>query len=420
MASTRAARNNTHDDGGQQMKPLEGIRVLDLTMWAFCPAAAAILGAWGADVIHIENPASPDPMRLFSGGSLEAGKANWMFKHYNRGKRSIALNLASEEGRDVLYRLVADADVFLTSFLPKTRTKLGFDVDDLRAVNPNLVYAKGTGAGPRGPESHRGGYDGASWWSRGSLAHTAMAVTDTQWPPGMVGHGDGMSGLVFAGGIAAALLQRERTGRAPVVDSSLMGTAMWFNAPAITSSKFAPGQQFFQSKPARKDVHWTGNTYQTLDGRFLLLSLLGDHQHEWIDFCQHVERPDLLEDPRFSSASDRATNSADLVGIVDEVFAGRTYGEWGKVLITLRGVWAPVQTAEEMHEDPQAIANGLISDVDYPDGPMALVSPPVMFDSEADRATRAPDFGEHTDDVMTSAGYDPETIASLRAAGVIA
>ncbi|MGX7677471.1 CaiB/BaiF CoA transferase family protein [Jatrophihabitans sp. DSM 45814] len=402
------------------MKPLEGIRVLDLTMWAFCPAAAAILASWGADVIHIENPASPDPMRLFSGGSLEPGRANWMFKHYNRGKRAIALNLASDEGVAVLHRLVADTDVFITSFLPRTRQKLHFDVDDLRAINPNLLYAKGTGAGPLGPESHRGGYDGASWWSRGSLSHTAMAVTETNTPPGMIGHGDGMSGLVFAGGIAAGLLQRERTGVAPVVDSSLMGTAMWFNAPAIISSKFPPGEQFFQSKPARDQVHWTGNSYRTSDGRFLLLSLLGDHQNEWIDFCQHVERTDLLDDARFTTAQDRGAHSAELVAILDEVFTGKTYADWGQILLTLRGVWAPVQTAAEMHDDPQAIANRLISDVDYPDGPMALPSPPVMFDNAATTAERAPDFGEHTEEVLAAAGYGAEAIASLRAAGVIA
>jgi crotonobetainyl-CoA:carnitine CoA-transferase CaiB-like acyl-CoA transferase len=401
------------------VKPLDGIRVIDLTMWAFCPAAGAVLAGWGADVIHIENPASPDPMRVFAGGSAEPGRASWMFKHYNRGKRSLALNLATGEGRDVLHRLVADADVFLTSFLEPTRRKLGFDVDDLRAINPRLVYAKGTGAGPLGPEAHRGGYDGASWWSRGSLSATAMAVTDTTEPPGMVGHGDGLSGLVLAGGIAAGILQRERTGVAPVVDSSLLGTAMWFNAPAITSSGFPPAARLFQSKSDRSAMHWTSNTYRTKDGRFLLLCLLGDFQDEWIDFCQHMERTDLADDPRFATAADRAANSPELVAILDEVFAGRTYAEWGRILVTLRGVWAPVQEAREVRDDPQAVANGMITEVGYPDGPLSLVSPPVMFDQEAARATAAPDFGEHTDQVLTEAGFDAGAIADLRGRGVI-
>ena len=402
------------------MKPLQGIRVIDVTMWAFCPAAAAILASWGADVVHVENAASPDPMRVFAGGSVEPGHAHWLFKHYNRGKRSIAINLAAIEGQEVLHALVAEADVFVTSFLERTRKKLRFDVDDLRAVNPRLVYAKGSGAGPLGPEAHRGGYDGATWWNRGSLAATAMGVTGIEWPPGMVGHGDGMSGLVFAGGIAAALLGRERTGEPALVDSSLLGTAMWFNAPAITSSKFAPDQRLFQSRPPRTALHWASNTYQTADGRFVMLSMLGDHQHEWLDFCEHIGRGDLAADPRFATAADRAASSVELLGILDEVFGARTYAEWGRILVTLRGVWAPVQTAGEMHDDPQAVANGMVTDVDYAAGTLSLVSPPVMFDSEPDRATRAPEFGEHTDEVLASAGYPADAIAKLRESGVVA
>ena len=253
-----------------------------------------------------------------------------------------------------------------------------------------------------------------------SFGATAMSVTGIEWPPGMVGHGDGMSGLVFAGGIAAALLGRERTGEPSVVDSSLLGTAMWFNAPAITSSKFPPGQRMFQAAPSRSDLHWTSSTFQTADGRFVMLSMLGDHQNEWLDFCAHIDRPDLADDPRFATAADRAASSAVLVGILDEVFAARTYAEWGQILVTLRGVWAPVQTAAEMHDDPQAVANGMVTDVDYAGGTLSLVSPPVMFDAEPDRATRAPEFGEHTDEVLASAGYPAEAIAKLRDSGVVA
>jgi crotonobetainyl-CoA:carnitine CoA-transferase CaiB-like acyl-CoA transferase len=199
-----------------------------------------------------------------------------------------------------------------------------------------------------------------------------------------------------------------------------MGTALWFNGPAIISSKFPPEQQFFTSKPPREKIHWTGNTYQTQDGRFLCLTLLGDHQNEWIDFCEHVGRHDLISDPRFETAAARAENSAALVAILDEVFAGRTYEEWGKILVTLRGVWAPIQTPREMHDDPQVAANGLIADVEYPDGPLSLVTPPVMFDEVADKPERAPDFGEHTDDVLQAAGFDKATIEQFRATGVIA
>ncbi len=220
------------------MDVLKGIRVIDLTMWAFVPSAGGVLAHWGADVIKVEGPHSPDPMRLL-GGSLAPGDQSFYFKHYSRGKRAIALDLASEEGREALYRLVDTADVFLTSFLPETRRKLKIDVDDIRARKPDIVYARGTGQGPQGPEAERGGYDGATWWCRGSLAWSTMQVTGIEFPSGMIGHGDGMSGMTLAGGICAALLKRALTGETSVVDGSLLGTAIWFNGPALIQRQFS-------------------------------------------------------------------------------------------------------------------------------------------------------------------------------------
>src|SRR5712691_4047150 len=135
---------------GEKLDVLKGIKIIDLTMWAFVPSAGGVLAHWGADVIKIENPVAPDPMRLLL-GSAAPGDASAMFKHYNRGKRSVTLNLASDEGRAVLYKLCEDADVFLTSYLPATRKKLKVDVDDIRAVNPSIIYARGSGQGPQGP-----------------------------------------------------------------------------------------------------------------------------------------------------------------------------------------------------------------------------------------------------------------------------
>lgn len=402
------------------MDVLRGLKVIDLTVWAFCPSAGAVLASWGADVVHIENPGAPDPMRVFAGGSAEPGGAHWMFEHYNRGKRGVALNLADERGRDVLFRMVEEADVFLTSYLPATRRKLGIDIDEIRARNPRIIYAKGTGAGPLGPESERGGYDGASWWARGSLANTAMSVTDTDFPPGMVGHGDGMSGLVFAGGICAALLQRERTGEAPVVDSSLMGTAMWFNGPAIISSTFPVEQQMFNGKPPREAMPWSGSTYRTGDDRFLYLSLLGDPQKHWVDLCERIGRSELAADPRFATAADRAANNIPLIHLLDEVFAGRSLAEWRTALAEAIGVWAPVQTAREMHDDPQAVANRYVQDVKSGGRTLPLVSPPIMFDQNVGDIRRAPEYGEHTDEVLADLGLGQDEIDELRRSGAVA
>jgi len=401
------------------MNILEGVKVVDLTIWAFCPAAGSILASWGAEVIHIENPSSPDPMRVFDGGTAEPGEANWMFKHYNRGKKGIALDLSSDEGREVFLRLIEDADVFLTSYLPATRKKLGIDLDVIRERNPKIIIAKGTGQGPLGPQAERGGFDGASWWSRGSLAAAAMAVAGVEEPPGMIGHGDGMSGLVLAGGICAAMVKRERTGEPSVVDGSLMGTAMWFNAPAIISSTFG-GPGTFNSKPPRSARGWTTSTFRTSDDRFIYLSLLGDPQRDFVDLCQRLGCPQLIDDPRFTDAAARTANNADLIAELDTVFAGFTYEGVFEALADLRAVWAPVQTPREMHDDPQTVANNWVQNVSYSTGDIPLVVPPIMFDEDAGIITRAPDFAEHTTEVLTAINYDAEAIADMRARGVIA
>jgi crotonobetainyl-CoA:carnitine CoA-transferase CaiB-like acyl-CoA transferase len=426
---------------GSRMDILRGIKVVDVTMWAFVPSAGGVLAHWGADVVKVESPTSPDPMRMM-GGSLEPGGSSNLFKHYSRGKRSIALDLASDEGREILYKLVADADVFLTSFLPPTRKKLKIDVDDIRKVNPKIIYARGTGQGPKGPEAERGGYDGVTWWGRGTLSKSAMDVTGATWPVSMIGHGDGMSGMTLVSGILAALLRRERTGTSTIVDASLLGTAIWFNGLAIVASQngaggtpppagtvaSAPVDQGSTvpevvkatPPPGRENSLANMGPYQTKDGRFLILGFLGDSDVEWVDLCQHLERPDLATDPRFSTSASRMVNHKELMAILDEVFDGKTLAEWKKALLTARGVWAPVQSPAEVYDDPQTLANGFLRYVDYPGGGLKVPVPPILFDEEAGDPPPAPDFGAHTDEVLSALGISDDEVARLRAAGTVA
>jgi crotonobetainyl-CoA:carnitine CoA-transferase CaiB-like acyl-CoA transferase len=398
---------------------LDGIRVVDLTMWAFVPAAGCVLAHWGADVIKVENPKSPDPLRLL-GGTLEDGASSDLFKHYNRGKRAIGLNLMANEGREILYKLVDTADVFLTSYLPDTRRKLGIDLDDIRSRNPRIIYAKGSGQGPRGPESTRGGYDGATWWARGSLSYSAMQGSGSEWPPPMVGHGDGMSGLTLAGGICAGLLHRALTGISTVVDGSLLGAAMWFNGPQIMNSKHGLGP----ARAAGRVTHEaTGavqsNQYQTKDGRWLSLHLLNDPDDLFKDMVAHLGRAELATDPRFSTRSARQQNNTELVRILDGVFGERTLEEWKKILITTKGVWAPVQSAAEIHSDPQVVANRFIQEVSYQNGPVSLVVPPILFDEDPGVVAHAPNFCEHTNEVLSEIGFDSQALQKLRSDGAI-
>jgi crotonobetainyl-CoA:carnitine CoA-transferase CaiB-like acyl-CoA transferase len=407
------------------MEVLQGIRVIDVTAWAFVPSAAGVMAHWGADVIKVEGPTNPDPYRLLR-GSLEPGRADNSFKHYSRGKRSVAINLASAEGQEVLYKLCADADVFITSYLPATRRKLKIDVEDIRAVNSNIIYARGSGYGPNGPEAERPGYDAISWWSRSSLAQSAMDASGVTWPMGMVGHGDGMSGMAFAGGICAALVRRERTGVASVVDASLMGTAVWFNGPALIATQFNPIQREFgpvdRPRPAIQATPMgaaTMSMYQTKDYRFLYLMFLGNDDRDFADLCEHVGRPELVDDIRFRGAAQRVANTDALMSILEGIFASRTLEEWKRILVSARGAWSWVQTPEEVYEDPQTIANGFLRYVDYPGGGLKLPVPPILFDEEAGDPPPAPDFAVHTDEVLGEIGYSPDDIDCLRRAGTV-
>jgi crotonobetainyl-CoA:carnitine CoA-transferase CaiB-like acyl-CoA transferase len=409
------------------MDILKGIKVIDVTAWAFVPSAGGVMAHWGADVIKVESPGGPDPMRTL-GGTLEPGGASVQFKHYSRGKRSIAIDLAQEEGRQLLYRLVEDADVFLTSYLAPTRRKLGIDVDDIRRINPKIIYARGSGHGPKGPDADRPGYDGLSWWYRGSLGQSSMDLHNLEWPAYMVGHGDGMSGMAFAGGICAALLHRALTGEAKLVDSSLMGTAVWFNGPAIIGAQFAPTQR--NPGPAKRPPPPLGapaglisamrTIYQTRDYRFINLLFLTDDDRDFADLCQRIGREELIADERFTRSRERQANSAALQEILEAEFAARDFKEWKDLLAKARGAWAPIQSPEEIYEDPQTIANGFVRHVDYPDGGLKVPVPPILFDEEAGDPPRAPDFAEHTDAILAELGYGAEEIAKYRQSGAVA
>lgn len=411
------------------MKILQGIKVVDVTAYAFVPAAGGVLAHWGAEVIKVESPRAPDPMRLI-GGSLEPGMSSPTFQHYSRGKKSIGLDLSTDEGRALLYRLVADADVFLTSYLTPTRAKLKIDVADIRAINPNIIYARGSGYGPNGPDADRPGFDAIAWWYRSSLGETAMKAADADWPVTMIGHGDGMSGLVLAGGICTALLHRERTGETVTVDGSLMGTATWFNgleligAQGVPLTGVIPGE-VRKGKAARKVPGGgtvagfaTMQIYQTADFRFINLLFLGDDDRDFIDLAHRIGMPELVTDPRYADRGQRLANAADLRATLDEVFAKKPLAEWREVLATARGAWAPIQSAAEALVDPQTTANGYMARIDG--GSFDLPIPAILFDEDGGIPPAAPDFAQHTDEVLGGIGVTAAELGRLREAGIVA
>ncbi len=404
------------------MGVMTGIRVVELATWGFVPSAGVALADWGAQVIKVEHPVHGDPMRGLVSSSLRAAgpdAVSFMFQTFSRGKQSIGLDLKDDVARDALLKLVATADVFLTNYLPAVRAKLRIDVDDLRAVNPNLIYVRGSGLGPVGDEANSGGFDLASYWSRGGLAY-ASTQDGSAWPPSLPGSafGDLQAGLYAAGGVAAALFERERTGVARVVDVSLLGAAAWCTAPHIAASSLYDIEMMAMRQHENANNPIT-NTYRTADDRFVALVML-ESDRFWAPLMALVGRDDLAADPRYLSAEERAKNAAACVEELDAVFAQRTLAEWTDLLGRQQGVWAVVQSPREVAQDPQVIANGYVQDLQVtPSTSMKIVSAPTQFDGEQPAPTPAPELGADTEVLLLEAGLDWDEIIAMKDRGAV-
>jgi len=403
---------------------LKGIRVLEVAQWWFVPSAGAILADWGADVVKIEHPETGDPQRgLVTSGLVPKGGFNFMWEQPNRGKKSVAIDIRKPGGRDLLYRLAEQSDVFLTSFLPEARRKLEIDVEHIRRINPRIVYARGTGQGTRGPDAERGGYDGASYWARGGIA-MALTGAGTEGPPIMQrpAFGDSIGGLTVAAGIAAALFKRERTGEPSVVDISLLGAAMWNISADVTMARALAAIGLGKGMPKmdrRMSPNPIVNAYQTKDKRWIMLIMLQSDRN-WPDLCRHLDREDLIEDPRFATSALRAQNKGECVDVLDAIFASRTLEDWKTALATTDGVWAPIQNPGELYSDPQVIANGYLPEVELGSGETCqLVSSPVQFDERPFALRHAPECGQDTEAVLLELGLEWEEIARHKQSGAI-
>jgi crotonobetainyl-CoA:carnitine CoA-transferase CaiB-like acyl-CoA transferase len=400
---------------------MKGIRILEVAEHTFVPAASAVLADWGADVIKVEHAVRGDAMRgLARTGVIDLSQGvHVLNEHSNRGKRSIGLDLTKPEGLEVLYALVKTSDVFLTNKLPGVLARLEIDVEHLRAQNPQIIYVRGTAFGPTGPDKDRGGYDMTAFWCRAGSAASAT-------PPGMPfivpqpgpAYGDSMGGMTIAGGIAGALLKRERTGEPSVVDVSLLAAGAWAMG-AATALSLQTGKPWAMPTGAGGPGNPLVSIYQTSDGRWISLVMLQGFKY-WPDFCLHLGRPELASDPRFDSAENLANNAGAARGIIAEEIKTATLAEWTERLQTLQGQWAPVQNTLEVAADPQVRANGYIVRTATQEGvEFELVASPVQFDQKPTQTSRAPGFNEHGDAILEELGLDWDRIVELKAAGAV-
>jgi crotonobetainyl-CoA:carnitine CoA-transferase CaiB-like acyl-CoA transferase len=401
---------------------MKGVRIVEVAQFTFTPAAGAVLADWGAEVIKVEHAVTGDAQRglkIGTGGAAQ-GSFQPLMEHPNRGKRSIGLALETDGGRDVLLDLVKTADVFLTNFLPDARRRLKIEVEDIRAANPNIIYVRGSGFGQRGPDAEKGGYDSSAFWCR---AGSAWAATPPDSPriinmPGGA-YGDSMGGMTIAGGISAALFARDRTGEPSVVDVSLLSVGAWAMALSVTSALVLGGPMppMPLTAPSTMPFNPILGNFKTSDGRWINFTMLQPGRY-FPDVCKHLGIEHLLEDEKFASAEGLMANGTEAGQHVADAIATKPYAYWIEHLQTLEGQWAPIQDPMELAADPQMEANGYLARITDADGlQQTLVASPVQFDETAPDLIRAPQFAEHTDDILRELGRDEDQIIQLKVDG---
>ena len=397
---------------------LDDITVLELANWVAGPSAAAIMADMGARVVKVE-PLAGDSMRNRLRQPVlpdDAPRTDFPFHLDNRGKRSVAVDLADEQGGQLVRDLAGEADVVVTNLLPGRLERFGLGPDQLLAEHPSLIYALVTGYGSTGDDADKIGFDLTAFFGRGGIMSLIGEPDD---PPHAFrpGQGDHVTGLALLSAILAALRVRDRTGEGQVVETALMRTAAW-TIGCDVSVALVDG--LHPNRRARNQaISPLMTRYRCADGVWVNLAAFDPSL--WGRFCEAIDRPDLATDERFATPAARFQNNEELIGLVDEEFATRPFDEWAPRLDASGVIWARVSGMADLVGDPQAEAMGMYTEIDHPvAGPFRTMTTPFsMSGTPPEVRGPGPEIGEHTREVLAEMGIDADRIAALADQGVI-
>ena len=397
---------------------LSGLRVIDMATYIFGPASTTVMSDFGAEVIKIESPGIGDPYRYaHKVVPFPPSKLDYMFQQDNRNKRGMVLDVKVDQGHAILLDLIKKTDVFVTNFPPQVLERLKIRYEDLAPANERLIYAQVTGYGENGAEIDKPGFDATAYWARTGLMDLVRGPDDE---PALSagGMGDHPSAMALFSGIVLALYRRERTGKGGKVSSSLMANGAWANSCMIAA--MLAGCQPFEGIRRESPPNALINQYQTRDSRWLLLVVIQPDK-DWAHFTAALGHPEWQEDTRFSSVQARLDNASALAQEIQAAFSSKDFVEWRKILDDAHITFGVVGKTEEAPDDAQMRANDLFIGFEHETvGQAEVVNSPVWIQGETKRQPqRAPQLGEHTEEVLTELGYDAARISALRKSGAL-
>ena len=393
-----------------------GLKVVDMASFLAGPGAATVLSDFGADVIKVEPPGIGDPHRMtYKIPPNPSAKENYGWHLSNRNKRGMALDLKSPHAREVVERLVKWADVFVINFPNPVRKRLQLTYEDIAPWNPRLIYADLTGYGDAGPDADLPGFDITAYWARSGL----LAMTrDAGAPPTLPvpASGDHATAIGLYSAIVTGLYRRERTGKGSHVTTSLIGEGIWSSAMSIQAALC--GAKFFPLHDRKNPPNAIFNVYQTSDDHWFLIVV---QAKDWAALATGIGHPELLLDARFVDDATRAANSAKLAEILDSVFTSEPLAHWREVLDRARITYGIVRSPAECITDPQVLANDIIVPIEGGDEHLKLTvsSPLKIHGVQKVTARRAPELGEHNEELLKQLGFTDDDIDGFRANGVI-